>query len=259
MKALLGLLLFASTAAYADEPDGTVTLPEGGIGVAAEVNTTVRNIEARPPVIVGVHSTSEALTLASSIGITSDVTAGASYEVELHDPDGSFPANGRWRGPLLAHVELALRHGPSVFVTVGGDVLVDLDDTTDRVVHLGVAASVRLSPLFAVFTGEILPNGPVGQQLAIQVASDAPITLALPAGLLVRPDLPLYGFVETTLAQLAIAHASSTFIISDFLPVEAGVFYRARSDFDVGVTFQDDLENAGDVYVFGITARYLKH
>lgn len=248
MKALLGLLLFASTAASADErPDGTVTLPEGGIGVAAAVNTAHRNVP---------HSTSESLSLAGAFGVTDDVTVGASYAFELHDPVGWFPSDGRWKGPLLAHGELRLLAGPRVFATVGADAVYHLENSGDRAIHLGAAASLQLSAMFSLYTGEIVPNGPAGQQLAIQLGADGPITLAFPAGLLVRPELPLYAFVETTLAQLAIAHARSAFFIADFIPVEAGAFVRVRGDLDVGATFQDDLEHAGDAYTVGITARY---
>jgi len=248
MKARLALLLFASTAAYADErPDGTVTLPEGGIGLAATVNTAVRNVP---------HTRSESLSLAGAFGITDDITVGLSYAFELHDPLGWFPDNGRWKGPLLAHGELKLLAGPRVFVTVGADIVHHFENSTDRAIHLGAAASLRLSPMISLFTGELVPNGPAGQQLAIQLAADAPITLAFPAGVVVRPEVPLYAYVETTLAQLAIAHASSALIFADFIPVEAGAFYRARTDLDIGATFQDDLEHAGDAYTVGITARY---
>ena len=248
MKALLSLLLFASTAAYADErPDGTVTLPEGGIGVAATVNTAVRTVP---------HSTSESLSLAGAFGVTGDVTVGASYAFELHDPVGWFPSDGRWKGPLLVHGELELLAGPRVFVTVGADAVYHLENSNDRAIHLGAAASLRLSAMFSVFTGEIVPNAPAGQQLTIAIGSDAPVTLAFPAGLVVRPELPLYAYVETTLAHLAIAHASSAIIIADFIPVEAGTFYRARADLDIGAAFQDDLEHAGDAFTIGITARY---
>ena len=257
MKLLCIGLLLASSVAFADErPDGSVTLPDGALAAAAVVNAETRDLPAEPPATHGMRATTESLGIALAAGLTDEITAGLTYAVDLHDPDGSFPSNGRWKGPLLAHAELALAVGPRVFVAVGGDIIVHLENPTDRAFHLGVAASVRLSPSISIFTGAPLPNGPAGQQLAVALAKDGPITLAIPAGVLVRPPLPVYGFVETTLASLAITHATTKLLVSDFVPVEAGVFARARKDLDLGVVFSDDLEAPGALYTIGVAARY---
>ena len=53
---------------------------------------------------------------------------------------------------------------------------------------------------------------------------------------------------DTTLADFSISNSSNAFIFSDFIPVDVGVLFRAAKDLDVGVLFQDDLKNAGDLY-----------
>lgn len=260
MKVLVVALLAASTAVYADgTPDGTLTLPDGAIAVAAVVGVQTRNIAARPPATAAIHDRTESFGLAVAAGLTSDITAGVTYALDLHDDSGSFPSGGRWKGPLLAHGEYLLDDEALGYVTVGGDVIVHLENPTDRAIHIGVGAALRISSLVSVFTGAPLPNGPVGQQLALQLSGNHPITLAVPVGVLVRPAPAVYGFVETTLASVALSHADNQFIIADFVPVDAGALVRATHDLDVGILFSDDLEHPHDVYTIGVTARFTPH
>lgn len=250
-------LLAASTAAFAD--DGApleVTLPDGAIGVAAGVNVEGRTLAAVPPVTPTKHERRETLGFAFAYGITSELTAGLTYAIDAHDADGSFPSGDRWRGPLYAHAELAVFRDSRTFVAVGGDLVVHFEDRNDRTLHLGVAASYGLSASIAVFTGTPLPNAPAGEQLTFRLSANAPISLALPVGVLYRPALPVFAFVDTTLATLSLHDANNQLLFSDVIPVDAGAFYRATSDLDVGLVFSDDLEHPRDIYTFGVTARY---
>ena len=236
-----------------------MTLPQGAIAVAGVVGVKVEDVPAAPPLTSASRVTSESLSVAAAFGITSDVTGGVTYAAELHDAEGSFPSNGRWKGPLLVHGEMRLHAEPLVVVTVGGDVVVHLENSEDRAIHLGVAAAVRLSPMLALYTGAPLPNGPAGQQLTIESSTNTATSLTVPVGLLVHPALPVYGFVETKLAQLSISNSTNRFLFDDFIPVEMGAFYRASDELDVGLTFSDDLQHPGDRYTFGLAARYASH
>ena len=116
-----------------------------------------------------------------------------------------------------------------------------------------------VAPKIALYTGNPIPMGPAGQHLSISLASNGPITFAVPVGVALQASPQLFAFVDTTLAQFSISNSSNAFIFSDFIPVNVGALYRAAKDIDVGITFTDDLKNAGDFYIVGLTARYLKH
>ena len=98
-----------------------------------------------------------------------------------------------------------------------------------------------------------------GQHLSIGLGTNGPITFSIPVGVALQATPQVFGFVDTTLADFSISNSSNAFIFSDFIPVDVGVLFRAAKDLDVGVSFQDDLKNAGDAYLFGLMARYYKH
>lgn len=235
------------------------TLPKGGLGAAATFQIYKFSVPPIPPATMGTSLTIEGLGLDADYGITDKITAGISYLVDLHDDAGTFPSDDRWKGPLDIHGAFNIIHKDKMSVTAGADFLVNLNNTDDKEIHAGLSAKYMLSPKLAVYTGNPVPIGPAGQHLSISLASNGPITFGLPVGVALQATPQVFGFVDTTLANLSISNSSNQFIFSDFIPVEVGALFRAAKDLDVGVMFSDDLKNAGDFYVVGLTARIYKH
>ena len=67
-----------------------------------------------------------------------------------------------------------------------------------------------------------------------------------------------YVWAATDLARFNLSNSANAFIFSDFIPVNAGLLYRATAGLDVGASFRDDLKAAGDTFFIGLLARYYK-
>ena len=257
MKYRAGLLLFVPAVVHADP---LITDPQsfsaGVVGAAALVDVRNVDVAARPPATMGTSRTILGLGLAAAYGVTDRVTVGATYHFDLHDDSGSFPSNGRYKGPLLVHAAYSVVADGRLFVAAGLDGELHIENRDDRAVHAGVAAKYLVTPRLAVYTGNPLPLGPAGQQLAFQLADDGPVTLAVPVGLALQPAPQLFAYAGVTLAKLALAHASTQWLGRDIAPVDVGVLMRAVPAVDVGVVLTDDLEQARS-YDIAITARYV--
>ena len=105
-----------------------------------------------------------------------------------------------------------------------------------------------------MYTGNILPAGPIGQQLTISLASKGPIELHAPAGLAFQITPLFFAYLETRLFDINIHNGKNRVIFDQFIPLTLGVFYHAATNLDVGVTFGDDFKNAGDAYTIALTA-----
>jgi hypothetical protein len=235
------------------------TLPKSGLGVIGTLE--IANETATDPttgMTLG-SATFEILQLGAAYGISDKLTVGALYAVDLHDDGGTFPSDDRWKGPLDIFGAFNIMHKDKLSVTAGADFGINLANTDSKAIHAGLSAKYMVSNKLAVFTGNILPVGPAGQHLSIDLGTNGPITFALPVGVGLQLTPQIFAFADTTLASFSISNSSNAFIFSDFIPLEAGALFRAAKDLDVGVIFNDDLKHAGDAYAIGLTARFYKH
>jgi len=235
------------------------TLPKSALGVFGDFE--ILSITATDPT-TGMSlgsSTAEFLQLGAGYGVSDKLTVGATYAVDIHDDGGTFPSDDRWKGPLDIYGAFNLINKDKLSVTAGADFAINLGNTDDKSINAGLSAKYMVAPKLAVYTGNVLPIGPAGQHLAINLGTNGPITFSLPVGVALQATPQVFGFVQTTLADFSISNSSNAFIFSDFIPLDVGVLFRAGKDLDLGVQFQDDLKNAGDAYLFGLVARYYKH
>lgn len=235
------------------------TLPKSALGLAGTLEIYKFNVPAIPPATTGTSLTIFGLGLNADYGISDKLTVGASYLVDLHDDGGTFPSDGRWKGPLDLHGNFNLVHKDKLSVTAGADFNINLNNTDDKSINAGLSAKYLVAPKIAIYTGNPVPIGPAGQHLKISLASNGPITFAVPVGVALQATPQLFAYVDTTLADFSISNSSNAFIFSDFIPLDVGALFRAGKDLDVGGQFTDDLKNAGDAYAFFVTARYYKH
>ena len=233
------------------------TLPKGGLGVFGDFEILKINIPNPDPTMPGLSATAEFLGLGGGFGLTDKITAGFTYAFDVHDDSGTFPNSVK--GPLDLYGSFNIMHKDKLSVTAGADFTIDTGNTDDKGIAAGLSAKYMISPTLAVYTGNPIPLGPAGQHLRISLASNGPITFAVPVGVALQPSPKLFAFVDTTLADFSISNSQNAFIFSDFIPVDVGALFRVAKDIDVGATFQDDLKNAGDFYIFGLTARMYKH
>lgn len=232
------------------------TLPKGAIGVFGTFDILSLSF-TDPTTMTTSTSTAEFLFLGADYGVSDKLDIGLTYGLNVHDDAGTFQDFPK--GPLDIHGNFNLIHKDKLSVTAGADFEINLDNTDSKAIHAGLSAKYMVAPKIAVFTGNPLPLGPAGQHLSIDLGTNGPITFAVPVGVALQATPQVFAFVDTTLADFAISNSSNAFIFSDFIPLDVGVLFRAAKDLDVGVTFTDDLKNAGDAYLFGLTARYYKH
>jgi hypothetical protein len=235
------------------------TLPKGGLGV--EGTLEIVNLSATDPT-TGMSlgsATFELLGIGAGYGVSDKLTVGATYLVDLHDDGGSFPSDDRWKGPLDIYGAFNVMHKDKLSVTAGADFGINLNNTDDKAINAGLSAKYMVAPKIAVYTGNPLPIGPAGQHLSISLASNGPITFAVPVGVALQATPKLFAFVDTTLARFSISNSANAFIFSDFIPLDIGALFRVGNNLDVGAIFSDDLKNAGDAYAISLTARFYKH
>ena len=233
------------------------TLPKGGLGVAGDFEILKINIPNPDPTMPGLSATAEFLQLGGGYGLTDKITAGFTYAFDVHDDSGTFPNSVK--GPLDVYGAFNIMHKDKLSVTAGADFTIDTGNTDSKAINAGLSAKYVVSPTLAVFTGNPIPLGPAGQHLSINLGTNGPIDFRVPVGVALQPSPQLFAFVDTTLANFGISNSNNAFIFSDFIPVDIGALYRAAKDIDVGLTFSDDLKNAGDFYIIGLTARMYKH
>jgi len=233
------------------------TMPKAGIGIGASFEILRLNFPAVPPAMSSTV-TAEFLSLAAAYGVSDKLTVGATYAVDIHDPGGSFPSDGRAKGPLGLYGAFNIMHKDKLSVTAGADFEINVGNTDDKSINAGLSAKYLVAPKIAVFTGNPVPIGPAGQHLSISLASNGPIDFRVPVGVALQATPELFAYVDTTLLNIGISNSANAFIFSDFIPVDIGALYRATPDLDVGVTFADDLKAAGDAYIIGLTARFYK-
>ncbi len=225
----------------------------GELGIAS-ISVTVPPV---PPATMPttVSSTAEALGIGAGYGVNEKLEVGGTYAFTLHDDAGTFPNNVE--GPLTLFGAYNLMNG-KLSVAVGAQFQIDLSNTDSKGLALGASVRYMVAPKIAIFSGNPIAPGPVGNQLSISLASNGPITFALPVGAAMQVNPKAYAWLDTELASFSISNSANEFIFSDFIPIDIGLLYRAAPNIDIGGHFTDDLKHAGDFYQFGILARYYK-
>jgi hypothetical protein len=202
-----------------------------------------------------VSATAEVLDVGAGFGVSDKLEVGLLYALALNNDSGAFPDSGK--GPLTLFGAFNLLHQDKLDVSAGADFEINIAQTDDKAIHAGLGVRYMATPKVALFTGNIVPPAPAGQHLSISLASNGPITFAVPVGVALQAAPKAFLWVDTEVANISISNSSNAFIFSDFIPVEVGLLYRAAPNIDIGARFSDDLKHAGDFYQFGVLARMI--
>lgn len=237
-----------------------LTMPKGKIGIYGDLDI------ARFSVTVGTttsSSTSEGLHAGFGYGVDDKLTVGAEYAFSLHDFE--------IKGPLTLYGSYALYHQGKLTIGASADLLVDFNgigsldpmtgavsSSTDLSLQAGLGVRYMATDKIALYTGNPIAPGPLGQHLSIGLNNSGPITFDVPVGVALQATPQLYAFLQTDIARFGFSNSSNAFLFADFIPLEIGAYFAASHQLDVGAFFNlPDLKNAKfDVLQFGIGARY---
>jgi hypothetical protein len=250
----LALLAIAAPAA-ADELsleaiDRPVVLPSGMAGFAT-------NVDVQKP--AGNAADVTTMALGGGFGVTDRLELGANYRF-------AFDAF-ELRGPLTVYGGALIAHGERYSIGAGADFVADFaapavvngmtTTATTETIHLGIGARANLSPIVAVYTGNMLAPNPVGQQLAIGIDHDAPVAFDVPAGLAIQASPRVLLRLETVAARLGIAHARDQVAFADATPLTVNLLLAASRGLDFATFFTDpDMRAFGDRFTLGFVARW---
>ena len=226
------------------------------------------------PTGMGDGATIDFITLHGSYGITDQISAGLDYALSLGLGDGDFEA----AGPLTLWGGYQIKHDAKMSVAGSAAFSVDLDDTDNMAIGLGLGLRYSVAPKIAVFTGSPYGPGAVGGSgfaggpfanlfgggghLSISLADSGPILFDLPVGGMFQatPELNIYAM--TSLASIALSNSpyrddmgeeKSAFIFgADYIPLTLGGLYAINEQIDVTAGFAlIDLKDVGfDVFTF---------
>lgn len=244
--------------AWSDELiSNTLTMPKSALGVYGTLGLATSSVTIVDPTTgmsTTSSSTAENLGIGAGYGISDKLTIGGEYAVPLHDDAGTFPNSGA----LTVYGGYNVMSSGKLSVAAGADLSLAFD-STDFTLDAGVTVRYSVAPKFAVFTGNPVAPGILGNQLSIGLYSNAPIVLSIPVGVAFQASPQLYAWADTILASFLFAPASANaFIFSDFIPIQVGALYRATKDIDVGAALTDDLKDAGNTFGIALMARYYK-
>lgn len=236
-------------------------------------------------------ATLESIHIGGAYGVSDVLTVGGEYSADVA---GDTLDGTNFKGPLRLFGEYKLKHDEKMSMSIEGDFEINLCGTVDltgtdiscsATEALGATFNARYAaaPKVAIFTGN--PVGPgvaggtgalvfggfgskgIGDQLRIGLNNDQPVALAIPVGVGVQAAPKVFIYAETILATIFFSNGpqdsngdskTAIFIGSDDqgIPLQAGAYFSANPQLDIGVTFLDDLKHAGDLYVIGLAGRY---
>jgi|SRR5580704_7847845 hypothetical protein len=212
--------------------------------------------------IVGTTTdTFEGLGLGATYGIMPKLEGGLDYTIPLNP-------NGSASGVLGLRAAFAAMHTDKMDLAISAALDFDFHDGNDVALQLGGWFRYRINPKISVFTGnpglpyELGFLGALGNistnQLALGFGNGQAISLALPVGVGLQATPQIYAFAAINLADFYFTNGpkSVDLLFADFIPLEIGAFYSMNSTLDLGITFSDDLEHAGDYFALALAARY---
>jgi hypothetical protein len=235
-----------------------LTMPKSKVGIYGDLDIL------RFSVTVGTmtsSTTAEGLHVGFGYGVDDKLTIGAEYAFSLHDFE--------IKGPLTLYGAYSLYHQGKLTIGGSADLLIDFNGTsvgamgavsssTDLTLQAGLGVRYMLTDKVAVYTGNPIAPGPLGQHLSIGLNNSGPISLDIPVGLALQATPQVYAFLQTNVAHFGFSNDSNAFLFADFIPLDIGVYYAASHQLDVGAFLNlPDLKNAKfDILEFGIGARY---
>ena len=254
--------------------DRPLTVLKGKLGASADILIAHTSVT-----ILGMtsSSTNEALSIGAGYGITDKLEVGGAYAFTLNEFE--------IKGVLTAYGAFQLMHSDKLDIAASADISLNLNQadpasTTGETkvgatVHLGAAVRYKITPKMAVFTGLPWAPGPYGlgsslydlglpraPQLAIGLSDGADQKIfSLPVGFGMQVTPELFAYLNTNLFNLLLskppAMGDRFSSIADATPLTLGAFYAVNKNIDAAVSFGfPDLQNAGDLYVISVGARY---
>lgn len=208
-------------------------------------------------------SSSDTFSLAgigASVGISDAIEIGGDYAFQV-SPDVDAA------GVLAGHLQLRLAHGGPLSASLGISTL--YSHSADGIVLAGgLNVRYRFSPQVSLYTmtsgvplcgGCLKVLGPVTGQFLIGIPShggDTEVVLNLPVGLGIQASPEVYLYAETSLATIQLAPSSDSIASGgDYLGINAGAWFAANKQLDLGISFADDLKHASDLYLVELAAK----
>lgn len=200
-------------------------------------------------------ATSDGMNVSAAYGVSDQINAGLSYGVPLGVAgDNKFTAAGTldvWGG-------YQVKHDTKMSLAATADFSVNLDNTDAMAINAGLGFRYMVAPKIGVFTGAPYGPGPVGNHLSISLASNGPITFAIPVGGMFQATPELNVHLMTQLASISISNSSTTIFGADYIPLNLGGLFAVNKNIDVQAEFGlADVENSQfDLFQLTLGARY---
>jgi hypothetical protein len=171
---------------------------------------------------------------------------------------------------LSAHVDYLAYHTDKLDVAVSALLGIDTHNNGDVVVDIGAWARYKLLDKLWLFTGQpadipitgggvgAFVFGPNAYQVTALLNNSNAFLITLPVGAAYQLAPNIWGYVQTEIADFLVNNGGNTaFIFADFIPITIGGFYSLPAPkLDIGLSFGDELKNAGDTYAFTVNVRY---
>jgi hypothetical protein len=245
-----------------------------GMGIAnwpqaiADRPTTLNGgmVELRGDIAVFGFSTSGSSTdtfslagVGASFGISNGIEVGGDYAFQV-SPDVDAA------GVFAGHLQLRLAHGGPLSASLGVAAL--YSHSADGIVLAGgLNVRYRLSPQISLYTmtsgvplcgGCLKVLGPVTGQFLIGIPNkgDTEVVLNLPVGLGIQASPEVYLYAETSLATFMLTPENTNIATGgDYVGLNAGAWFAASKQLDLGISFADDLKHAKDLYLIEVAAK----
>jgi hypothetical protein len=226
----------------------------------------------------GFSATVDYITLGGAYAVSDQISVGALYAVSLGLGDG----DAEFVGPLALWGGYQIKHDAKMSVAATGAFAVNLDDTDQKGIGLGLGLRMNVAPKIGLFTGAPYGPGAVGGSgfgggplgglfgsgghLNISLADMGPITFDLPVGAMFQATPEMNIHVTTTLASIALSNSpyadadgekSAIIIGADYFPLTVGGLFAVNETIDVtaGLALPDLKEAQFDLFIFSVGAR----
>jgi hypothetical protein len=222
---------------------------------------SVPELNMQGMVVGSTTDTAEGLGIGATYGVMPKLEAGIDYAIPLNP-------NGGIAGALGLRAAYAALHSDKMDLAISASLDFDFRSSTEAALELGAWFRYRINPTISLFTGnpglpyQLAFLGALGNisanQLVLGFNNGQAVALALPVGVGIQATHQIYAFAALNIADIYFANGPKTvdFLFADFIPLEIGAFYSLNSTLDLGITFSDDLEHAGDFFAFSLGARY---
>jgi hypothetical protein len=193
---------------------------------------------------VGFNDNSQGLKIGARYGVTSRIAVGASYAFALNDFE--------IKGPLTLVGALGLANNGKMALAVSVDYPRDFSAKANWL-DVGIALRYKLTPQFAIYTGNPYTMDTSGQQLRLGKAK----TLSIPVGAAFQVIRPVYLYAETTVATITLSDPMGDRVSSynKVIPFNIGAWITLSKALDVGASFHTDFKGVSDNWNTFVGAR----